>query len=73
MNWHGGSIRLRLGLASVVTIAIALVLSWIGIQILFDRQAISLAEEELRSRTNVLAASFDSRLPPAAPVPTAGG
>jgi signal transduction histidine kinase len=73
VNWRGGSIRLRLGLASVVTIAIALVLSWIGIQILFDRQAISLAEEELRSRTNVLAASFDSRLPPAAPVPTAGG
>jgi signal transduction histidine kinase len=73
VSWRGGSIRLRLGLASVATIAAALVLSWIGLKLLFDRQAMGLAKEELRSRTYVLAASFDPRLPPAAPTPTAGG
>lgn len=73
MSWQGGSIRLRLGIASVATIAVALVLSWVGLQMLFDRQAMGLAEQELQARTYVLAASFDPRLPPAAPPPTAGG
>ena len=73
MSWRGGSLRLRLGLASVATIAVALVLSWLGLKILFDRQAMGLAEEELRSRTYVLAAAFDPRSPPAEPPPTAGG
>jgi signal transduction histidine kinase len=73
VSWRSGSIRLRLGLASVATIAAALVLSWLGLKVLFDRQAVGLAEGELRSRSYVLAASFDPRLPPAAPPPTAGG
>jgi signal transduction histidine kinase len=73
VSWRGGSIRLRLGLASVATIAVALLLSWLGLKLLFDRQAMGLAEQELRARANVLAASFDPRLPPTAPVPTAGG
>ncbi len=73
MSWRRGSIRLRLGLASVATIAAALLLSWLGLKVLFDRQAIGLAEQELRSRSYVLVASFDPRLTPTPPSPTAGG
>jgi signal transduction histidine kinase len=73
VSWQGGSIRLRLGLASVATIAVALLLSWLGLKLLFDRQALGLAEQELQARTYVLAASFDPRLRPAAPPLTAGG
>jgi signal transduction histidine kinase len=73
VSWRGGSIRLRLGLASVATIAVAVLLAWLGLKMLFDRQAIGLAQQELQSRTYVLASTFNPRQPPSDPPLSAGG
>ncbi|MDR5654184.1 sensor histidine kinase [Ruixingdingia sedimenti] len=73
MREGGSSIRLRLMLAALAAIVPVLALAALGLTLLFERQAIRLATQELETRANVLIAGFTSGAPPAAPPETAGG
>lgn len=73
MKERGGSIRLRLLLAALVAIVPVLALSALGLTLLFERQAIRLATQDLETRAGALIAGFASGAAPAPPPETAGG
>ncbi|MFV0408265.1 MAG: sensor histidine kinase [Paracoccus sp. (in: a-proteobacteria)] len=73
MRLRNGSIRWRLTLGAALAITLAIIVAWLGLTILFDRQVTRLAAQELEARSNVILAGFEPDQPLAEPSGTLGG
>lgn len=69
----GLSLRWRLGLGAAIGIAAVLVLSWLGLTVLFDRQVTRLALQDLEARSVTLIDGFGPRDTAIPPADTIGG